>query len=203
MPDRYASYAELAAGEREGIDYRIRAAKVDERVAVLAPHGGYIEPGTSEMARAVAEASWSLYCFEGLRPGRPHEDLHVSSERFDEPIGRAVAESAELAIGVHGRADGGDPETVWAGGLAFALRDRLVAALTEAGFPATAEGDLRGEHPDNICNRCRIKAGLQLEVPRRLRDRLAADALLMSGFAACIRRAVELDPGSWPRDRAS
>jgi phage replication-related protein YjqB (UPF0714/DUF867 family) len=166
MPDRYATFAELAAHEREGIDFRRRACKRDERVAVVAPHGGYIEPGTSEITLALAGGTWSFYCFEGLRRGRPHEDLHIASERFDEPIGRAVAEASQIAIGVHGRADRGDRETVWVGGLAFALRDRTAAALEEAGFRATTEGELRGESPSNICNKCRAGAGLQLELHR-------------------------------------
>jgi phage replication-related protein YjqB (UPF0714/DUF867 family) len=192
MADRYANYAELAQGEREGIDYRIRASRVDERVAVVAPHGGYIEPGTSELTRSIAAGSWSFYCFEGLRPGRKHEELHIASERFDEPIGRALAGASQTVIGMHGRADRGDGDTVWVGGLAFALRDGIATVLGEGGFAATANPpELSGEDPSNICNRCKTGAGVQLEVPRSLRSRLMGDDLLMGAFSSSVRRALE------------
>jgi phage replication-related protein YjqB (UPF0714/DUF867 family) len=36
-------------------------------LAILAPHGGGIEPGTSELAEAVAGEGLSFYAFEGLK----------------------------------------------------------------------------------------------------------------------------------------
>ena len=67
--NRYSSYAELARHEVQGRDYRIR---VDRRahspVLIVAPHGGMIEVGTSEIADSVAGADYSLFSFEGLKP---------------------------------------------------------------------------------------------------------------------------------------
>lgn len=103
MADRYSSFTELAAVEREGIDYRICVTKRDSKIVITAPHGGYIERGTSQIAAAIAASTFSVYCFEGLVPGRKHGDLHISSERFDEPRGIQLVESSEFAIGVHGR----------------------------------------------------------------------------------------------------
>jgi phage replication-related protein YjqB (UPF0714/DUF867 family) len=53
-------------------------------VAIIAPHGGKIEPGTSEIAAAIAGDDYSLYRFQGLRD-RPREELHITSAKFDEP----------------------------------------------------------------------------------------------------------------------
>jgi len=102
MPDRYRSFAELKLAEREGLDYRIRAQDRGSPVAVVAPHAGYIEPMTGEIAATIASDRYSLYCFEGLRD-RPHGELHITSNRFDEPTGVQLVEACEIAIGVHGR----------------------------------------------------------------------------------------------------
>ena len=51
MSDRYASYVQLAESEREGQDYSVRVeGDRSSAILVLAPHGGSIEPGTSELA---------------------------------------------------------------------------------------------------------------------------------------------------------
>jgi len=52
--DRYESFDELCKHAIEGRDFRIRTASRPGQVAVIAPHGGGIEPGTSELAEAIA-----------------------------------------------------------------------------------------------------------------------------------------------------
>ncbi|MEW4468965.1 poly-gamma-glutamate hydrolase family protein [Parasphingorhabdus sp. JC815] len=47
-------------------------------------HGGWIEPGTSEIAESIAGTEYSFYDFEALRHGA-HEDYHRTSHKFDEP----------------------------------------------------------------------------------------------------------------------
>ena len=90
MSDLYDSYADLAAGEAEGIHYRIRVIDRASPIAVVAPHGGRIEAGTSQTAALIAADIFSLYCFEGLVAGRR---LHITSARFDEPRALALVES--------------------------------------------------------------------------------------------------------------
>lgn len=51
--DKYGSFQELAAGERCGVDFSIYAVRRDSPVAIIAPHGGMIDPGTSDLARAI------------------------------------------------------------------------------------------------------------------------------------------------------
>ena len=52
--DKYSTYAKLRENEREGIDFTICIADRPASVAVIAPHGGKIEVGTSEIATAIA-----------------------------------------------------------------------------------------------------------------------------------------------------
>jgi len=64
---------------------------------------------------------------------------------------------------VHGRADLGDPQTVWMGGRDVAFRDAIAEALLAAGFQAETDGHpLPGRQRKNICNRGTRGAGAQL-----------------------------------------
>jgi phage replication-related protein YjqB (UPF0714/DUF867 family) len=189
--DRYRNFAELSAHEVEGVDYRIVEVVRPSRVLVLAPHGGRIEPTTSEIAAAIAGENHSLYCFEGLREGRPHGELHITSDRFDEPRARRLAAKARLVVAVHGRLNRDDPEATWLGGLDEALVAFAAGELLRAGFRSISEGhDLLGRSPANICNASLSGMGLQLELPRDLRDRLRDDAGMLESFAAAIRAAI-------------
>ena len=171
MPDRYPNFAMLAACEDEGVDFRVRYRLAHSPVAVVAPHGGGIEAGTSELAEAVAGREHSFYAFEGIR-GHENADLHVASTRFAEPRGLQVVSRSDVVLAIHGRDR--DDETVFLGGLHAELIDDLAAALERAGF-RTARHDrpgFGGADPDNICNRGRSGRGVQLELPRGLRRRL-------------------------------
>lgn len=188
MSDKYSRFADLVIGEVYGVDYRICLADRRSPIAIVAPHGGTIEGGTSEVASAIAREDHSIYCFEGLIPGRRHTDLHIRSELFDEPQGCNIVVAAEIAIGIHGRSDKDDVETTSMGGRDTALRDAIATALTSAGFKAAiAEKALRGEDQNNICNRGRRKEGVQLEIPKTLRNRLVANRDLRVSFAEAIR----------------
>ena len=69
MGDCYRSYGELKEHEKEGEDYQIVSVTQDRdpRVALIAPHGGQIEPGTSEIAENVAGDAFVLYSFQGSK----------------------------------------------------------------------------------------------------------------------------------------
>jgi phage replication-related protein YjqB (UPF0714/DUF867 family) len=189
--DRYSSYAELSAHERDGHDYRIVELARRSPVVVLAPHGGGIEPMTSEVATAIAGADHSLYCFEGLSDDRPHSDLHITSDRFGEPRARRLVANAEFAVAVHGRLNREAPNTTWLGGLDNGLIGLAAAELADAGFKCAADvTELSGKAPANICNASRSGRGLQLELPRDLRDALRDDARQLQRFAVAIRAAI-------------
>ena len=169
MPtDIYHNFAALAAGERPGADYRIIACPRPAPVAVIAPHGGGIEPGTSELAEAIAGQELSLYCFEGLK-STGNEALHITSTRFDEPACLAILAHSDTVLALHGSAE--PDEMVHVGGRDVQLAERVRAALAEAGF--TAKLDDTADHPGrnafNICNRGRSGRGCQLEISNGLR----------------------------------
>jgi len=187
MGDLYHRYADLAAAEPEGVHYRVRVVQRASRIVVLAPHGGRIEPGTSETAALIAASDFSLYCFEGLVSGR---QLHITSSRFDEPRGLALVEASDIPIAVHGRTDGGDPSTIWMGGLHVDLRDAVGFSLTRAGFGTSNDHHMQGKHPNNICNRGRLRAGVQIELPRSLRNAFLRDADACQAFTAAVRGPI-------------
>jgi phage replication-related protein YjqB (UPF0714/DUF867 family) len=93
MADRYKNFLELATKETQSIDFRVRLQQRTGKAVVLAPHGGGIEPGTSEIAEAIAGADLSFYAFEGIKPA-DNRILHITSTRFDEPQGKVLAEAS-------------------------------------------------------------------------------------------------------------
>lgn len=194
MGDCYQCFADLAAGESLGIDYQLVIRDRGSTYAAIAPHGGYIEPGTSELGAAIAADDHSYYAFEGLRRGRPHRDLHITSHRFDEPMCVALVRRCQSVIAVHGRADRKAPSTTWLGGRDEALRLAIAAALQKVGFEAQlAVGALAGNSGANICNRTANGAGVQLELPRTLRGRLLEDEKQMAAYSGAIRACLVQD----------
>jgi phage replication-related protein YjqB (UPF0714/DUF867 family) len=101
--DWYGSFDELRRAEREGVEFRISVIRREASIAIIAPHGGWIEPGTAEIAEAIAGDDYSLYRFEGLRD-RPHEQLHITLAKFDEPTCLALVAACDQVVAVHGRA---------------------------------------------------------------------------------------------------
>lgn len=192
MSDLYDSYAELAVHEPEGVHYRICVVERASPIVIVAPHGGRIEPGTSQTAALIAAELFSLYCFEGLVSGRR---LHITSARFDEPRALALVESSEIAIGVHGRADRGDPRTIWMGGLHESLRDAIGAALERVGFKTSTDHHMQGKAPGNICNKGRLRAGVQLELPMSLRNAFFNDPFTRQAFASAVRDTIVKEIG--------
>ncbi|MGC9399851.1 MAG: poly-gamma-glutamate hydrolase family protein [Anaerolineae bacterium] len=166
----YRSFVELTAHEQVGEDYREIVRDRDSAIVVLAPHGGGIERGTSELAAAIAGDELSLYCFEGLKR-EANDVLHIASTCFDAPRCVALVARAQIAVSVHGCR--GDETVVYVGGRHTSLKERLIVRLRHAGFQARNDAT---HHPGvfkaNICNRGRLQRGIQLELPRGLRERL-------------------------------
>ena len=171
-PDAYTSYQHLARNELEGRDYRIHLTRRSSPLAVVAPHAGGIEPGTGELAAALAGDVHSLYVFEGLKQVGSAV-LHITSTRFDEPRCLELIQSAETVLTVHGCA--GQEPAVYTGGLDRHLRYAIIRNLSAAGFHARVDIPQRGgSHPANLCNRGRRQRGVQLEITEGLRSRLFA-----------------------------
>ena len=112
--------------------YRVVVRQTGALVGVAAPHGGAIEPGTSEVGRAIAHDDLSLYLFEGTK-ANGNSDLHITSTRFDEPqCLQLLKVVVEVAVPVHG--EGGDREVVYLGGRNRQLAERLGSHLETHGF---------------------------------------------------------------------
>jgi phage replication-related protein YjqB (UPF0714/DUF867 family) len=165
--DKYRSFAELASDNQEGLDYNRRVEMRDSEIAIIAPHGGGIEPGTSEIAEALAGGEFALYCFEGCRC-KGNEELHIISTRFDEPLCAQLVERHQVVVAVHGCA--GKHEAVYIGGLDDEIRSQVVKALKGAGFEAKEDvSNHSGSYVQNICNKGKAGRGVQLEITEGLR----------------------------------
>lgn len=163
------SFEELAQHRVRGRDYTITVRRRPESlVAVIAPHGGRIEPGTSKIAAAIAGADLNLYLFEGTMAAGNYEALHLTSHRFDEPECLALLTGTKTVVAVHGCTH--SDEVVLLGGLDASLKGQMAAALRKAGIHAKCEGhQFQASDPSNICNRGASRQGVQLEISAPLR----------------------------------
>lgn len=194
--DRYKCFEQLKVGETRGVHYCLYSESRDVPVAIIAPHGGHIEPHTTLIAEKIAGNRYGFYSFIGLIPHRPHSDLHITSTLFDEPECVKLISSCDIVVAIHGRADNDDPKTVLTGGLDHSLRQAIENELTKAEFRIKlGTGKYAGKEPSNICNRGPIKrgkpGGTQLELPRTLRNGLEKDAAQLVKFASAIVAAIE------------
>lgn len=188
MADQFSTFSELAKKKLEGIHWRVHLRDRQSRFLVAAPHGGRAEPHTARIARAIAGRSHSLYVFETLSPG-----LHITSHRFKEPrvVDQALRHSKVLTV--HGcnnqRSTSID---IFVGGLDSTLRDGVIRELRQAGFAAAVDTWTPGRAQGNICNGGASGAGVQLEINRRLRNRLGSQqgAALRRRFSRAVRRAL-------------
>jgi phage replication-related protein YjqB (UPF0714/DUF867 family) len=179
MADKYANFAELARKEVAGVDYRILLRRATSSFAIVAPHGGGIEPGTSEIADAIAEedlskgTTLSCYSFEGIKSAG-NVDLHITSTHFDEPLCLSLIRETQIVITIHGEHSEEDGDGVFVGGLDERLGRRLARALRTAGFNVGKHKNpkLQGIEPTNLCNRGKTRAGVQLELSRSIRTQM-------------------------------
>lgn len=169
---KYDNFRQLNENETTGKDYRIRFRNGTSGIVVMAPHGGGIEPGTSEIANAVAGAEHSLYCFEGLKK-RGNSVLHITSRQFDEPIGIGLAGISQTIVTIHGCRE--MEEIVYIGGRDKPLKENLTKAITDAGFAVDESSCFPGISESNICNRSRTGKGVQLEISMGLRRTMFCD----------------------------
>jgi phage replication-related protein YjqB (UPF0714/DUF867 family) len=201
--DVYRNFAELKADRTEGTDYRVRLLRrpVDSAV-ILAPHGGAIEPGTSEVARWIAGDDCSLGLFEGIRPCA-NRNLHITSTHFDEPRCLGLIQRASTVVAVHG--ERGAKAIVYLGGRDAGLLKRVGAALKLRGFDVRRHPRpaLQGKSLKNICNRGLRRAGVQIELSLGLRKSFFAGVDTkgrnrpterLKDFAEAVREGIGVEP---------
>ncbi|HVS81058.1 MAG TPA: poly-gamma-glutamate hydrolase family protein [Pyrinomonadaceae bacterium] len=166
--DKYATFAELIESECETRDFGRIITTQNSAITIIAPHGGGIEPGTSEIAKAIADSDFSMYCFEGLRVRGNYEALHITGTHFDDPECLQLTDKSKIVLAVHGC--DGEEKIVYVGGLNEDLKAKIIAALKEVGFQAEKDvSSHSGRDPHNICNRGIQTGGVQLEISEGLR----------------------------------
>jgi len=167
----------LDRGYVPGRDLRIAFGDADiARCLLIAPHGGGIEPGTSELLRAIcAFGDWAWYEFAGFLRNGNKEALHIASTLFDEPTLLALLPRTNFVLAVHG-ADTSE-QVAYVGGKWEAGRATMTAMINAAtakhGIHAVeAPPHLRGTEPTNLTNRGKLGYGIQLEFSRAARNLL-------------------------------
>jgi len=197
--DKYASFEQLRAAE-SGKAWRVVHEARGTAAVIVAPHGGGIERGTSEVARAIAGEELSFYLFEGLKAG-DNVDLHITSENFDEPTGLQLVQSSTSAVSIHGAK--GKLPVVFIGGRDLELGAVIQQRLQAAGFDVQKNSRMPGVAPANICNRGKSGKGVQLELTMALRETFFKDMTRdgrkkptppFAAFVNAVRAALGLPP---------
>ena len=166
---QYSNFEELQGAEREGEDYRVVIYEHDtSSTVVIAPHGGGIELGTSEIALSIAADDLSVALFEGTKL-EGNRKLHITSTNFDEPKCLALVQTAQDVIVIHGERSNG--KAVYLGGADNQLGAFIRTSLEADGFQVKEHHNpmLQGAASNNICNRGIKKMGVQLELTAGLR----------------------------------
>jgi phage replication-related protein YjqB (UPF0714/DUF867 family) len=150
----------------------------------VAPHGGKIEPGTSDIARKIARKRFNYYCFEGIKKEN-NGRLHITSHNFDEPMAVKIISGSHIVVAIH--ACTGNERFVYLGGLEKVLKEVIANELESRGIIVPkGHGRFKGLNPDNICNRGANKKGVQLEITRGLRDDLKKRRLISEAVQAAL-----------------
>ncbi|MEH6357926.1 MAG: poly-gamma-glutamate hydrolase family protein [Pseudomonadales bacterium] len=182
--DIYANFEELL--RKEG-DKAFEISVLDRQAAatIVAPHGGNIEPGTTELAQLIAGDNFNFYSFIATKE-QHSPDLHITSHNFDEPTCLALLKHSQQVITVHGFKF--DRAMIYVGGLDQPLKTLIHHTLLAEGLPvADDHPKYQGVNPLNICNRGLSGKGVQLEVSRHLRSSSQAQ----EAIAKAIQQALK------------
>ncbi|AFI89768.1 MULTISPECIES: poly-gamma-glutamate hydrolase family protein [Pectobacterium] len=191
--DTYSCFAELKKSEsEESFNITCEIENRSNVYAIMAPHGGRYESGTTEISLAIARDDLSIYIFNANKP-RGNRTLHITSTNFDEPQCETMLRNVESVLAIHGAKDPAtEPkERIWVGGnLREIFKNHLTTTLKPLGFLIEINPNFLGNEPKNICNRGISRQGMQLELTKSLRDRLLMDKKLLDQFSDSVRTAM-------------
>jgi phage replication-related protein YjqB (UPF0714/DUF867 family)/phage baseplate assembly protein W len=173
----YPYFRSLAASKILGIDYDIKNRYgVGDYLIFIAIHGGAIEPPTSQLAAYCAGTTGAYYSFEGLSD-LTASALALPATTFDEPFCQVNVGNAARGISLRGVEDQRETEEVaYVSGLDDVLVALVSQELTTAGFIVdTPPLRFEGSDQQNIINKTRLGAGVQIDLTRSLRKSFYAD----------------------------
>lgn len=184
--DRYLDFATLQHHER---DFTIEVCDRGAAITILAPHGGTIEPHTTEIARLIAGPDYNYFFFNGTKQ-RNSRDLHITSHRWDEPQAAALVARSSTVLAVHGCVV--TKPIIYLGGRDILLKGLILEELAKHRLTGvSAPGKTAGQHRNNICNRGSTGRGVQLEIARPLRDDRRCWPVIGAAVRAAITRQQE------------
>lgn len=166
--DKYQSMTQLEKETTEGVDWRKDTKNTGNQVLIVAPHGGSIEQGTTELTKALADkGNYDYYSFEGIRP-KNNSELHVTSTHYDDPTLNQMIKNRTATISIHGAS--GSEEIIYLGGPRSDLRNAIEEQLVGRGFTVKVPPEyLGGQNNKNFINREDNNTGVQLELTTALR----------------------------------
>lgn len=161
--DCYTSMTDLQQDTKEGQDWQIHTHDENNSTIIVAPHGGGIEPGTTEIARSIANKSSSgFYSFSGIRPSN-NRQLHVTSTNYDEPKAQEMVQQSLRTVTIHKTKD--SASDIYIGGRDDKLKHNIKETLQDKGFNVTiADKNISGNSVHNIANQNKNNAGVQIEI---------------------------------------
>nr|WP_204179836.1 poly-gamma-glutamate hydrolase family protein [Staphylococcus sp. GDY8P76P] len=172
--DYYKSMTELYNDTTEGIDWKKDTRNVGKSVLIVAPHGGNIEQGTSELTKLVANnGDFDYFSFEAIRPSN-NTQLHVTSTNYDDATLHEMIQDRTATISIHGAQ--GEEQLVYLGGYQSPLRDAIQSQLELKGFVVKIPPEyLGGLSNANFINKVEESTGVQLELTTALRKAFFKD----------------------------
>ncbi|MDF7812278.1 poly-gamma-glutamate hydrolase family protein [Hymenobacter sp. YC55] len=203
--DFYCSMTDLYANEVEGTNFttewyrhlrRYETGKnynEENSIFIMAPHGGSIESGTTELTLATAgftngfngqpttSDTYDYFIFNGINPNKENGKLHVTASRYNDPVATALVKTSLISLSFHGCTDEQPNESTGIGykacligGVDRLFKELLEAQLSGAGFNAyiTNQNMLDGNLPKNIINKNKRQAGAQFELTTSFRASL-------------------------------
>jgi phage replication-related protein YjqB (UPF0714/DUF867 family) len=172
MKDKYQSFADLKLNRPSSftVDFKDR----DYPILIFTPHGGGIEPGTTELCQWFSLHMYPYYSFTGK--GQKCKELHITSTNFGEPRLLKMLNNYKWAVSFHGMSDyikrkvGAD---IYIGGYHQKLIRLLKASLSEnfsvVSWEEISYPKLSARSINNVTNKCISGKGVQIEISATLR----------------------------------
>lgn len=198
--DSFQSFSEMVKKNKEGLDYEIQYKERLSKILVSAFHGGYVEPGSTELADEITKNKYDYYTFKALKPGKVHEpsltssSLHITSTRFDEPKMMSMIENKAFCLSLHGF--GGKEADFCIGGANAEKRKELMKQLVKD-FPDLKSCELccppfNGTSAKNPINKCQNQ-GVQVEMSPSVRKRILNDESFKKTLAKSFESFLDLN----------